>query len=61
MVMWLIDQCHLSLGTSWVVALGGLPLACAQAKIRHGFGDGVDDDVRGKKDQIIVHSCAGEL
>jgi hypothetical protein len=59
--MWLTGCHRLALGTSWVVALGGLPLARAQTKVRQGFGDGVDIDVRGEKNQIIVHSRADEI
>jgi hypothetical protein len=59
--MWLTGQCHLALGTSWAVVVEGLPLARAQAKIRQGFRDGVDVDVRGENNQIIVHSRADEI
>jgi hypothetical protein len=38
-----------------------LPLACAQAKVGQGLGDGIDVDGRGKKDQIVVHSRAEEI
>jgi hypothetical protein len=49
------------MGTSWLVVLMGLPLVGAQAKVGQGLEDGVHVDGRGKKDQIIVHSCAEEI
>jgi hypothetical protein len=50
-----------ALEISWVVVLEGLPLVRAQAKVGQGFGDGVDVDRRGKKDQIVVHSRAEKI
>jgi hypothetical protein len=49
------------MGSSWPVVLKGLPLVGAQAKVGQGLEDGVDVDGRGKKDQIVVHSCAEEI
>jgi hypothetical protein len=51
----------LALGTSWAIVLRGLALVRAQAKIRQGLRDGVDVDVRGEKNQIIIHSYADEI
>jgi predicted aconitase with swiveling domain len=59
--MWLTDRHRLAFGTSWVVVLGGLPLVRAQAEVRQGLRDGVDVDVRGEKNQIIVHSRVDEI
>jgi hypothetical protein len=59
--MWLSSRHYLALGTSWAVVLRGLPLVRAQAKIRQGLNDGANVDVRGKKNQIIVHSRADEI
>jgi hypothetical protein len=49
------------MGTSWPVALWGRPLDGVQAKAGQGLRDGVNVDGRGKKDQIVVHSCAEEI
>jgi hypothetical protein len=49
------------MGTSWLVTLWVLPLVDAQAKAGKGLRDGIDVDGRGKKDQIIVHSCVEEI
>jgi hypothetical protein len=43
------------------VTLWGLPLFCVQAKAGQGLRDGVDVNERGKKDQVIVHSCAEDI
>jgi hypothetical protein len=48
-------------GTSWPVVLWGLPLVGVHAKAGQGLRDGVDVDVRGKRDQIIAHPCAEEI
>jgi hypothetical protein len=56
------DSLHrFALGTSWAIVLEGPPLIRAQAKVGQGLRDGVDVDGRGKKDQVIVHSCADEI
>jgi hypothetical protein len=57
----LTGLCRSVAGTSWLVVLRGLPLFGIQAKAGQGLRDGVDIDERGKKDQIIVHSCAEKI
>jgi hypothetical protein len=48
-------------GISWPIVLWGLPLIGVQAKAGQGLRDGIDVDVRGKKDQIVAHPCAEEI
>jgi hypothetical protein len=59
--VWLTVLRRFAAGTSWLVALWGLPLVGVQAKAGQGLRDGVNVDGRGKKDQIVVHSCAEEI
>jgi hypothetical protein len=60
-VVLLTGQHRFALGTSWAVILEGLPLVCAQAKVGQGLRDGIDVDKRGKKNQIVLHSCADKI